>query len=196
MAQTHFTIGRKSAQNSTSMTLSLATLLVAGILIVLGAFQLISPRNSQSMWTGMLRSQPAAIVFMTAATAWFVWELLHLGAPDFGNHKNKLIVFFIASSFLSFRYIPDFLSVRGLAAFLLLASDAVLDAAYMKDPQTRLFLVTFVYLVIAASMYLASLPYRLRDFFEWLYKRPIITQALASFFLVYGLLLIGITFTY
>ena len=130
------------------------------------------------------------------ATAWFVFELWHLGEADFGNHKNKLIIGFIAVSFLSYFYIPDFLAVRGLAAFLLLSADKLLDAAYMEEPQSRLFLVTFVYLLIMVCMYLGSLPYRLRDFLNWLYGTSLRSTAVALGCFIYGLLLVGVAFTY
>ncbi len=178
------------------MTLFIATLLVALLLLGIGGFQLIAAKKAQALATGMLRSKPAAVVFLTIATAWFVWKLMHLGAPDFGNYKHWLILLFIATSILSYFYIPDFLAVRGLSALLLLGSDAVLDAAYMQEPSSRLFLVGFVFLVIVACMYLASLPYRLRDFFEWLYKQSYRPRLLAALLAGYGLWLGIIALTY
>ncbi len=178
------------------MTLFIATLLVALLLIGISAFQIIAADRAQKLATGMLRSKPAAIVFLTLATGWFVWKLMHLGAPDFGNYKHWLILLFVVSSILSYFYIPDFLAVRGLAALLLLFSDAVLDAAYMEEPASRLFLVGFTYLVIIACMYLASLPYRLRDFFSWLYQSSARARFMAAILLIYGLLLGYVAFSY
>ncbi|MEQ9823795.1 MAG: hypothetical protein ABQ298_05365 [Puniceicoccaceae bacterium] len=178
------------------MTLFFATLLVALLLIGLGTFQLVAADRAQRTAVRMLRSKPAAVVLLGIATAWFVWKLTQLGAPDFGNYKHWLILLFIATSVLSYFFIPDFLAVRGLAALLLLSSDAVLDAAYMEPPTTRLFLVGFIYAVIVACMYLASLPYRLRDFYEWLFRKPYRPRILAVCSLAYGLLLGWIAFTY
>ena len=178
------------------MTLFTATLLVAVILVGIGSFQLIAYATAENTAKKILRSKPAAVVFLGIATAWFVWKLMHLGAPDFGDYKQWLILLFIVSSILSYFYIPDFLAVRGLAALLLLFADAVLDAAYMKDPTSRLFLVGFTYLIIVACMYLASLPYRLRDFYGWLYKKSYRPRILATLLLAYGILLAAIAFTY
>ena len=178
------------------MSLFTATILVAVLLIGIGSFQLFTPALAQKTAKGMLRSKPAAVVFLGLATAWFVWKLAHLGAPDFGNYKHWLILLFIISSILSYFYIPDFLAVRGLAALLLLFADAVLDAAYMKDPATRLLLVGFTFLVIVACMYLASLPYRLRDFFGWMYDKSYRPKIAAILLVAYGIVLGIVAFTY
>jgi hypothetical protein len=178
------------------MTLFFATLLVGIILMGLGAFQLTCPQRAKSLAIGMLRSKGAAIVFLSLATAWFLWEILHLGEPDFGNHKMKLFWGFLIVTTLSHFYVPDFLSVRGLAALLLLSSDAVLDAAYMEEPLSRLFLVGFIYVVIVCCMYLGSLPYRLRDFYTWLYKTAWHPPLLATVLFAYGAFLCVIAFRY
>ena len=178
------------------MTLFFATLQVGLILIALGVFQLICPTQAKSAAVGMLRSKGAAIVLLSLATAWFLWEILHLGEPDFGNHKMKLFWGFLIVTTASHFYVPDFLSVRGLAALLLLYSDALLDAAYMEAPQSRLFLVTFVYIVIVGCMYLGALPYRLRDFFSWFYKNAWWPRLFSIGFVVYGLLLCIVAFRY
>lgn len=178
------------------MTLFFATLLVGIILVGFGGFQLALPEKTQTLTIGMLRSRKAAVVFLSLATAWFLWEIMHLGEPDFGNHKMKLFWGFLIVTTLSHYYVPDFLSVRGLAALLLLCSDTVLDAAYMEEPVSRLYLVGFTYVIIACCMYLGSLPYRLRDFYSWLYKTGWRPRLLATAFVVYGVLLCVTAFTY
>ena len=178
------------------MTLFIATLQVGIILIALGLFQLLKPSETKSVAIGMLRSKGAAVVFLSLATAWFLWKVLHLGEPDFGNHKMKLFWVFLIVTTASHFYVPDFLSVRGLAALLLLYSDALLDAAYMEALMSRLFLVSFVYLVIVICMYLGALPYRLRDFFSWFYKNPWWPRLFSIGFIAYGVLLCVIAASY
>jgi hypothetical protein len=145
---------------------------------------------------GFGRSRPAAVILLSLATAWFCWEIWHLGEPDFGNHKQKLFWGFIVLSVLSHFYVPDFLPVRALAALVLLSCDAVLDAAYMQEPLSRLWLVGFIYGVIVLCMYLASLPYRMRDFLLWLYARAWRPRVLATFLVIYGALLAGVAISY
>jgi hypothetical protein len=83
-----------------------------------------------------------------------------------------------------------------LAALALLTSGALLDTAYMEQPTTRLFLVSFVYAVIIAAIILGASPYRLRDFLGWLYLKEIRPRIFGGIFVFYGILLIGVAFTY
>ena len=72
----------------------------------------------------------------------------------------------------------------------------LLNAAYMQEPQTRLFLNYFVYFVIVLSLILGATPYKLRDFIDWLYKTDLRPRIVGGAVASYGLLLVGIAFTY
>jgi len=178
------------------MTLFWATFIVGTVLVLTGILPLIQSKAIEQFCMRSLRSNLATMLLLGLATAWFCLELSQLGEPDFGNHKQKLLWGYLIVSFLSYFYVPDFLAVRGLAALLLLSCDAVLDAAYMEDPVSRLFLVGFIYLLIVLSMYVGALPYRLRDFFEWLFAKAWRIQCLAVVLIGYGLLLVGVSFSY
>jgi hypothetical protein len=126
-----------------------------------------------------------------------MWTLYHLGAADELLPKPVLLAAFGAIAVLSFNYAPDFLAVRGLSAFTLLCSWEFLRAAYMEwaHPQ-RLFMVSAVYVAIVAAMYFAGYPYRMRDFFGWLFARPGRPRAIGGALAGYGLLLTALAFTY
>jgi len=98
---------------------------------------------------------------------------------------------------LAFIYTPDFLAVRGLCVLMLLAAEPLLYAAYMEyqHPQ-RLLMVTAVYLGLAAALYLAAAPYRLRDWFEWLFRVSSRPRLVGAVLLVYGLATSAAAFTY
>jgi hypothetical protein len=91
--------------------------------------------------------------------------------------------------------VPDFLAVRGLAALILLTAGALLDVSYMHYG-SALFLKVYVYISIAIALILGANPYKLRDFFEWLYKKEVRPRAFGGIFAVYGMLLIGVAFIY
>jgi hypothetical protein len=98
---------------------------------------------------------------------------------------------------LAFFYLPDFLAVRGLAVLVLLGAWPLLMSAYGEYavPQ-RLFMVTVVYVGVAIALYLGAVPYRLRDFFQWLFGRPGRARALGGVLAGYGALLTVVAFTY
>lgn len=80
---------------------------------------------------------------------------------------------------------------------MLLAAEPLLYAAYMEwsHPQ-RLLMVTAVYVGLVAALYLAAYPFRLRDFFEWLFRTPARPRLLGAIVLAYGLATSAAAFTY
>ena len=99
---------------------------------------------------------------------------------------------------LAFIFTPDFLAVRGLCILMLLAAEPLLYAAYMEwSHPWRLLMVTAVYLGLALALYLAAAPFRLRDFFSWLYGgTPGRSRTLGALLLAYGLATAAAAFTY
>jgi len=178
------------------MSLFQATIFTGLFLIAFGGHFLYRGASSAAQVKAFPRSQTAAFLLMGAASAWFLYKVLHLGPADFGQYKELLFAGFLAVAVGSFYFVPDFLAVRGLAALMLLTAGVLLDAAYMQDPKTRLFLVTFVYLGIVAALIIGASPYKLRDFIDWLYRSEKRPRVFGGIFAVYGLLLVGMAFTY
>lgn len=179
------------------MSLFFATFLCGCVLLALGALFMWNGPAVRRQAFALLRSRTATVVLFGSASLWFLWHILHLGQADFGDYSHWLFLGFAGVALASFYWVPDFLAVRGLAALMLLTAKPLLDAAYMhyEYPQ-RLLLVGFVYAAIVAAMYLGAVPYRLRDFFEWLYAgvgRPRVAGAILG---VYGLVLTLTAFTY
>ena len=136
------------------------------------------------------RSATAGTLVFGAASAWFLYNILHLSNADFGEYKNLLFVGFAAVAVLSFKCVPDFLGVRGASALVLIGAGPFLQAAYMEYAHpARLFMVSFVYLAIAAAIWLGAQPWRLRDFFGWLFARPLRSRSLGGILFAYGLVL-------
>jgi hypothetical protein len=179
------------------MSLLLATLLPGLFLVALGVPLLINSSRAVASLKAMPRSMSAAYVFFGAGAAWFLWNVWHLSAADFGEYRTWLTIGFFAVAALSFKCVPDFLAVRGLAILVLLAATPLLRAAYMEfqHPQ-RLFMVSLVYLFIVLAIWLGASPFRLRDFFEWVFATPSRSRGLGAVMLGYGLLLTLVAFTY
>jgi hypothetical protein len=179
------------------LTLTTATLLPGLLLAVLGGLLLAGNSAIVSAFKAFPRSRVAAAAFFGVGAGWFLYNIRHLSEADFGQFRGILFVFFLAIAVASFFVVPDFLSVRGLAVLILLGASPLLDAAYMEfaHPQ-RLFMVTAVFIAVAAAIYLGAVPYRLRDFLEWLFRQPVRARALGGLFAAYGLLLVAVAFTY
>ncbi|MDQ5977709.1 MAG: hypothetical protein QG602_681 [Verrucomicrobiota bacterium] len=179
------------------MSLFLATLLPGLLLAVLGAV-LFWPGAAPAA-KALPRSQAAAWALFGLGALCFLWRLSRTGEADliFFQTPMPVIIGFGALAVLAFIYTPDFLAVRGLSVLVLLGAEPLLRAAYMKwDHPQRLLMVTAVYVGLAAALYLAAYPFRLRDFFDWLFRRPGRPKLLGAVLLTYGLATSAAAFTY
>ncbi|MET0263166.1 MAG: hypothetical protein ABW223_09730 [Rariglobus sp.] len=181
------------------MSLTVATLITGLLLLSLGALFLVSNSAIVAMFKAFPCSQTASIIFFGGGAAWFVYNVSGMSTADVIGFSTPTPFVFIfgALAALAFFYLPEFLSVRGLSVVILVGSWPLLMSAYgqYQLPQ-RLFLVTIVYAAITTALYLAMSPYRLRDFFDWLYRAPGRARGFGGFLAAYGLLLAGVAFTY
>jgi len=179
------------------MSLFLATIIAGALLLGVGYFFFRGGAAERKYAFGFLRSTIAAVVAFGLASLWFLYHVSQLGQADFGDYKMILLAVFGATAIGAFIYTPDFLSVRGLAGLMLLSAGPCLSAAYMQyELPQRLLLVTLVYVMIVAAMFLGTMPYLLRDFFEWLWVQPKRLKIFGGAFMGYGALLVVAAFTY
>ncbi len=179
------------------MSLFLSTLLTGVALLAAGAALLWNGNAIAPLLRSFPRSRRAAYVTMTVAAIWTLFRITQLGDADFGRYKTILLAVFALLALLSFRYVPDFLAVRGTAALILLSADVLLTSAYMQyDIPQRLFLVALVYLGIFLALFLAVAPYRARDFFNWLFSTSGRPRVCGMTLATYGLVLVVIAVTY
>lgn len=181
------------------MSLTTATLLPGLILVVLGALFLVSNSAIQSMFKALPRSRSAAYIFFGAASIWFIYVVSQRSPADlvlFDNPRPWVLGFGVLAA-LTFFYVPDFLAVRGLCALVLLAVWPPLMAGYMvyNYPQL-LVLKSFLYVCVVVALYLAAVPYRLRDFFQWLFSTRGRPRIVGGALLTLGLTLSVLAFTY
>ena len=178
------------------MSLFSATLFAGVSLVLTGGILVWNRRSVGQFAKKSLRSFPVTLLIMSVAGSWFLYNIIRLGVADFGNYKEFLFIFFLGICFFAFFHARDFLAVRGGAVLVMLLAKVLLEAAYMQEPQSRLFMVGFVYLCVITALYLGTAPYRLRDFFDWLFAKDKRAKLLGYLFGLYGIFLCGIAFTY
>ena len=179
------------------MSLTLATLIPALLLLALGVPLLMNHSGFAAMLKAFPRSAPAAYLFFGVGAAWFLHAIWHLSTADFGEYRTYLFFGFLAIAVLAFKCVPDFLAVRGLATLILMGAMPLLDAGYMNfdHPQIVLYKIA-VYVAICAAIWLGAQPWRLRDFFTWLLAQPARGRGVGGALAGYGLLLAIVAFTY
>lgn len=164
------------------MNLYVSTYLLAVISMLLCVIFAIKTDDCEKMMMSFLRSTKAAVIFFGGSGLWFLFQLSQLGEADFGQIKEYLIAIFAVAGVLAFFYLNDFLSVRGVCILILLLARQFLDSAFMQEPQSRLVLVTQTYIWVLIAIYLGAVPYRLRDFFNYIYHDKIRAKTLGVIF--------------
>ena len=90
------------------MTLTLAILLPGIVLALLGLALLLARSAALGILRAFPRSKIATVIFFGGATVWFLYNIWHLSAADFGDYKNILLVGFAAIALFAFKSVPDF----------------------------------------------------------------------------------------
>lgn len=179
------------------MHLFTVTLITGCTLLFLGGLFIWNGKSVKQHTFRFLRSDTATAITFGLAAIGFLYHVANLGEADFGNYRRILLFAFAGVTLLSFLYVREFLVVRGLAILVLLAAGVALDSADLYPAlSSRLFLVSFVYLAIILALYLGASPFRLRDFFEWLFRQRCRSQWLGGLLALYGILLLVVAFSY
>jgi hypothetical protein len=173
------------------------SILTSFLLFAVG-FLFASGRGSiHSLIRGFPRSPKLSVFLLALGLSWFIARhVVGLSEADFGEYRWYIggIAIFIGVS--SYVFVQDFLAVRAFCILALLYSREVLDAAFLQEPTTRLFLVAIIYLLIVGALYFGAWPYRMRDFLDWLFDKPTRPTRFGWGILGCAGILFGLSFSY
>ena len=179
------------------MHLTEYTILTGFLFVLIGSLFLSGNQTIKSKITLFPRSSFLSYILMTIGTCWFLFgHVMHLGEADFGNYKHIITLLSVCILVSAFIFTKDFLAVRALSIIVLLYCREVLDSAFLKEPSARLFLVSVVYAMIITALYLGAYPYKIRDFFSFIYSSVRRYKCLGVCFILCGLGLLLSTFAY
>lgn len=179
------------------MSLTVATLIPGILLLALGVPLLLNHSGFAAALKAFPRSTAATYIFFGVGAAWFLYEMWNLSPADEIIPRKYLFAGFLVVALLSFKCVPDFLAVRGLATVILMGAMPLLTAGYMNyEPKQIVLYKIAVYLAIAAAIWLGAQPWRLRDFIQWIFAQPGRARGVGSAATGYGLLLAIVAFTY
>jgi hypothetical protein len=179
-----------------SLKLETALILVGLLLIAGHAFALWKPQDAQAWLRAFPRSKNWGIGLVTAAAVWFfalVW-IMDLG--EFSNWRQRVLILTPVAWLLTMKFVDEFLAVRALGMLALLAAEPLLESAFLRPEQSRLFLVTLVYVWIVFAMFWVGMPYTLRDQISWVTANQKRWKAAALAGFGYGILLLVLPLTF
>lgn len=152
-------------------------LFLAAWLIGSHTLMLVKPTAVQAFLKKFPRNHMIGQILLGIGFAWF-WLLiapankglissLAMDLGEFNAAKPMLRLLVPITLFLVVTSVRDFLAVRALGVIGLLAASPLLEAAFLKDPSSRLLVPIFAYALLTASMFCVGMPYLFRDAVNW-----------------------------
>jgi hypothetical protein len=174
-----------------SLSLRTVGIVVGLLLIAAHVFALLRQQKILPWLSTVPRSMNIGTAFLTIS---FLWAWMVATSMDLGEfHQVRwlaqfaLPVFFVGTLFIA----NDYLGARSIGMFLLLAACPVLDAAFLKAPQSRLLLSVLAYAWIIAGLFWVGMPFTMRDQIAWLQAKPARYRMACFAGIAYGVLVLA-----
>jgi hypothetical protein len=186
-------------------------LFTAGIVLAIWligahAVMLAKPAQTQAFLIKFPRNQFLGQILLGIGLGWF-WLLiapsgmgrlsaLSMDLGEFNAAKGILRLLVPAALVLVTISVRDFLAVRALGLVGLMAASPLLEAAFLKDPQSRLLVPIFAYAMLTASLFCVGMPYLFRDAVSWVTAKPQRWTLVSGAGLVYGIAVLVCAFAF
>ncbi len=152
------------------MTLAQAYYALAAFLVLVGWLLF----TASPLLRTFRRDPGATLLLLLLAVGWFAWNLHTLPDPDFaGLPRLPVMAVFIIASFLTYVYMPDFLSVRALGVLMLFLGRNTLDAGYGQLPFSLLDASVSYGILIIWGFWWAASPVAFNRHCDWLLATPL-----------------------
>jgi len=175
-------------------------------LVVLHAFLLAKPATAQAFLKKFPRNQQLGQILLAIGLFWFWFLVQEPGkrwyqflAMDLGefNGLKKYLSFVVPLSVVAVGIaVKEFLAVRALGLLGLMVAAPLFEAAFLKDPQSRLLIPIFALILVIKSLYWVGMPYLFRDAVTWATANQKRWQALCVGGLAYGVAVLACAFLF
>jgi hypothetical protein len=165
--------------------------LIVGLLLLAShVIALVRPEQTKGWLVKLPRSKPLGIGLLAVDSVWAFWLVSNMDLGEFSQYRTWLQIGVPIAFFLTLVFVDEFLAVRALGMFALLAADPVLSAAFLRPESARLLLVVLAYVWLTLGLFWVGMPYVLRDQIHWITQTGRRFRALTLAGLVYGLVLL------
>jgi len=175
--------------------LSTLAVILGFIATIINIYGVLKPAAFAATARKFPRYTPVGYVLMLISTFWFVANVGHEAIADFANFKPALYLLFVAVGLGACLFVKDFLPVRGLAVFLLLLAQLMVESARWVDTDWRLVITAWAYVWVLAGMWFTVSPWRLRDLIDWATANENRTRILSIVRVAFGLLVLCLGLT-
>ena len=191
-----------------SLSLSTVGIVVGIYLVVVHALMLAKAEPAKALLKKLHRNHSAGIYSMGLGMIWF-WLLvaperrgsfswlgalsMNLGEFNFLKPALQIAVPVICVGLIT--QVREFLFVLGLGVVALMVAAPLLDAAFLKEPSSRVVISFFAYALLTKGMFWIGMPYTFRDAVNWATQTNGRWRALAAGGFAYGVVVLVLSFT-
>jgi len=169
-----------------SVDLRTVGLVVGAVLLLAHLFAIARQGGVQKWLQAFPRSRPIGTVLIAIAGIWSFFLILNMDLGEFGGLRRFMLIAIAAGTYLSWKYMDEFLAVRALGMLALLAAEPILGAAFLRPETSRLLVVVLAYAWIILGLFWVGMPWLMRDQIAWLTSHRARFQAAAWGGVVYG----------
>ncbi len=149
------------------ITLKWTMLLVGALLIAFHALAFAKPDAVQGLLKKFPRNVEAGVLLTIAATTWFYFMVKWMDLGEFHKWRGGVLIVTPIAGILAIFFMRDFLAVRALGTLVMLASEPLLESAFLRPESIRLLLVVLVYVWVLFALFWVGMPYTLRNQISW-----------------------------
>lgn len=161
--------------------------LVVGFLLLAGHALALWRLSDCGKWLRAFpRSRAAGTILVAVAGIWSFALVAKMDLGEFASLRKVMLLGIAAGTFLTWRYVEEFLAVRALGMLAMLAAEPVLEAAFLRPETTRLLVVSLAYAWIILGLFWVGMPWVLRDQITWLTAQRSRLMAVAWGGVAYG----------
>lgn len=175
-------------------------LVLALAVIGVSVYLLLKPEQATRFLKKFPRDHMAGQILLGIGMVWFwlliapdtlgIFSSLTMDLGEFNGAKRFLRIAVPVTFILVCISVKEFLAVRALGLLGLMIAAPLLEAAFLKDPASRILIPLLAYALIIKSMFWIGMPYTFRDAADWLTARGSRLRSWAAGSLVYGLLIL------
>jgi hypothetical protein len=178
------------------LSLQMVGIVIGALLVGMHLFAILKPLEVQGFLKGFPRHKNIGIAILAIDLIWAFWLVNHIDLGEFSGLRVPLHYILPAAFVGIVIFVDEFLAVRALGVLMLLLACPLLDVAFLKPVESRLFLSILAYVWIIAALFWVGMPYVLRDQINWVSKSPGRWKALAIGGVVYGIIILICSFTF
>src|SRR5438128_11748334 len=169
--------------------------IIAGAFLILMSLPGLFKPDLANVAQRLPRYHIAGVVLLTISLLWTFWLFAKIQMGEFAGFRRPLLIALPIGYVLVLRFVEEFLAVRALGIFCLLAAEPLLDAAFLRYELSRLLVTVFAYALIVAGLFWVMIPYLLRDQIDWSAQSTPRWRTLHAVCFVYGAAILAFAFT-